>query len=86
MDPELLERICCPETHQPLRLAEAGVVDKLNALVGAERGLSNRAGKPVETPLEGGLIREDGKWLYPIVHGIPILLIDEAIDVASFLS
>lgn len=31
--------------------------------------------------LEAGLVREDGKLLFPIRGGIPILLLDEAIQV-----
>jgi uncharacterized protein YbaR (Trm112 family) len=29
--------------------------------------------------MNGGLIREDGKYLYPIRKDIPIMLIDEAL-------
>ncbi len=42
--------------------------------------ITNRGGKIVENPLDGGLIREDKKFLYPIDDGIPIMLIDEAIS------
>ena len=31
-------------------------------------------------PLEEGLIREDDKILYPVREDIPIMLIDEAIE------
>jgi uncharacterized protein YbaR (Trm112 family) len=41
--------------------------------------LKNKGGEPVEAPLAGGLVREDNTLLYPIVDGIPVLLIDEAI-------
>ena len=45
-----------------------------------EKGeIKNRGGKTVENPLDGGLIRKDGAFLYPIDDGIPIMLIDEAI-------
>jgi uncharacterized protein YbaR (Trm112 family) len=33
----------------------------------------------VEKQLDGGLVREDGAYLYPIEDDIPIMLIDEAI-------
>jgi uncharacterized protein len=78
IDPELLEILCCPQSRQPLAEAPPGLVATLNQQVGA-RTLRNQAGKPVEEPLEGGLIREDGRLLYPIRHRIPVLLVDEAI-------
>ncbi len=33
--------------------------------------------------IDGGLIRADKKFLYPIRHEIPIMLIDEAIPLES---
>ena len=33
----------------------------------------------VETSLSGGLVRDDGTLLYPIVDEIPVMLVDEAI-------
>ena len=67
-----------PDTKEPVKLAEQSLVDELNARI--ERGeLTNRGGKKVEKAMDGGLIREDGKYLYPIEDEIPIMLIDEAI-------
>lgn len=78
IDPELLKIMCCPETHQPIALAEASLVEKLNTQI-ATGQLKNRAGQPVKEKLDGGLVREDRKFLYPIRQNIPVMLIDEAI-------
>jgi uncharacterized protein YbaR (Trm112 family) len=78
IDNKLLEIICCPETKQDLKLADEKTINELNVLV-EKKKLKNRIKQPVEKKLDGGLIREDGKYLYPIIEEIPILLIDESI-------
>lgn len=80
IDADLLKILCCPETHQPLTLAEGTLLQRLNDQI-ASATLTNRAGKPVTRPCDGGLLRKDGQFVYPICGGIPILLIDEAIPV-----
>ena len=45
----------------------------------AAGSVKNRAGEVVREPVEGGLVREDGRVVYPVREGIPIMLIDEAI-------
>jgi len=82
IDADLLKILCCPETHQDVQLAEAAVVDKLNGQIAAGV-LKNRAGQPVQERIEGGLIRADGKFLYPIRHNIPVMLVDEGIPLAG---
>lgn len=80
VEKELLELIACPETHQPLREAAPALLARLNARI--ERGeLKNRAGTALRVPLAEGLVREDGRILYPVLDGIPMLLIEEAIAV-----
>jgi uncharacterized protein YbaR (Trm112 family) len=78
IDRELLEILVCPETKQPVRLADSAVVDRINAAI-AGGGVTNRGGDAVTESISGGLVREDGKLLYPIRDDIPIMLIDEAI-------
>ncbi len=78
IDPELLKIMCCPETHQPIALAESSLIEKLNQLIAAGQ-LKNRANEPVKEKIDGGLVRQDRKFLYPIRGDIPIMLIDEAI-------
>lgn len=63
LDPDLLEILCCPITRQPLHLASPEELARANS------GL--------EDPLEEGLVREDGKLLYPIRAGIPLLIPEE---------
>jgi len=82
IDPELLKILCCPETHQELRLVEPAVIEKLNGQIVAGI-LANRAGQLVKEKIDGGLVRADGKVLYPIRREIPIMLVDEGIPLAG---
>ena len=83
IDPELLEILVCPETKQRVTLADQALIERLNA---AQRAgtLKNRQGTAVSDPMDGGLIREDKAFLYPVVSGIPVMLIDEAIPLKDF--
>lgn len=78
MNAELLSILRCPETRQTLTVAETAVVEPLNAQVVAG-SLRNAAGQPVTVKLDGGLVRADGKALYPVRNNVPVLLMDEAI-------
>ena len=78
IDKELLAILACPEDKTPVHMADQELIDQLNSRI--ESGeLANRSGKKVEKQLDGGLVREDGAYLYPIEDDIPIMLIDEAI-------
>lgn len=80
--PELMKILVCPENKTPLHEADANLIDKINATI-ASGTLLNRAGKQITEPIEGGLIREDGAYLYIIREDIPIMLIDEAIPLSQ---
>ena len=75
---ELLDILCCPETHQRVQIADAGLVSELNGKIKAGE-VRNRAGRIVNEPMDSGLLREDRKYIYPVRKNIPMLLIDEAI-------
>ena len=78
MNADLLSILRCPETRQTLALADPALVERLNAKVAAGE-LRNTAGQPVTTRLDGGLVRTDGRTLYPVRNNVPVLLVDEAI-------
>jgi uncharacterized protein YbaR (Trm112 family) len=82
---ELLDILVCPQDRTPLELANPDLVAKLNRSIAAGV-LRNMAGEKVEQPLDGGLVREDGTLLYPIVDGIPVMLVDEAIRLPKDVS
>jgi len=78
---ELVKMMCCPETHQELRMAEPTLISGLNDQI--EKGtLKNCVGRTVAEKLETGLIRADGKVLYPIRQNIPVMLAEEAIAIS----
>lgn len=83
VDQELLDILVCPEDKTPVKLVDEETLRKINdAIKGGQ--LKNRAGEAVEESIDGGLLREDGKYLYPIRDDIPIMLIDEAIPMDQF--
>jgi uncharacterized protein YbaR (Trm112 family) len=79
IDPELLEILVCPESHQPVKPANPELLATLNTRIKGG-GVKNHQGDTVGKAVEEGLVREDGKCLYLIEDGIPNMLIDERID------
>ncbi|MFT5031493.1 MAG: hypothetical protein ACI9VS_003962 [Candidatus Binatia bacterium] len=82
IDKELLDIIRCPETKQKLTPANEKQIADLNARIEAD-DLKDRGGDAIKDKIDGGLIREDGKFLYLIRDEVPVLLVDEAIPMVA---
>ena len=78
VDPELVEILVCPNTRENVDLAPLEIVEKINQAINAKR-IRNVDDQPVTETLQDGLIRDDGKIIYPIRDCIPVMLIGEGI-------
>jgi uncharacterized protein len=78
IDEKLLKILVCPENGSALASADDELIAGLNRAIAAGK-VKNRLGRTVETELGQGLVREDRQLLYPIVDGIPVMIVDEAI-------
>ena len=80
MDKKLLAILCCPATHRQLSVAKSELLRRLNEAI--RRGtVSNRDGAVLDTAIDAALVTDDGKLLYPVDNGIPVLLEGESIGV-----
>lgn len=80
LDPELLALLVCPETYQSLSEAGPEEVARLNEAI--RQGIvRTMAGKEVDQPVDGALIRADGIVAYPVRDEIPVMLVAEAMDI-----
>jgi uncharacterized protein YbaR (Trm112 family) len=75
---ELLDILVCPDDRTPVHPADDALMARLNAAIDAGT-VKNRAGEPVTDRADGGLVREDGAYLYAVRDDIPVMLKDEAI-------
>ncbi len=82
IDQELLDILVCPANRTPVAVADAALLDRLNAAI-AGGAVRNGGGEAVSEPVTAGLVREDGRILYPVEDGIPVMLIDESIDLSK---
>ncbi len=78
MNKRLLSILCCPVTHKGLSLARPELLEKINIAIG-EGNLVNRDGAELSVALDEALITDDGKIMYPVNDGIPVLLEGESV-------
>ena len=78
MDKNLLEILCCPSSKVPVRVTRRDELDVLNHSIAAGCVVTV-AGTPVQSTVEEALITRDGKVIYRVDGGIPVMLIDEGI-------
>jgi uncharacterized protein YbaR (Trm112 family) len=85
LDPNLLAILCCPETKQEVSLADASLIQKVNAAIG-KGYVRNKGNQLLVGQIEAGLVREDQQILYPIREQIPVMLIEEGIPLEQIFS
>jgi len=79
MDKRLLTILRCPISHKGLSVLKKDKLERLNAAIdGGE--LVNHDGVTLADTLGEALITDDGKRIYPVADGIPVLLEGESIS------
>jgi uncharacterized protein YbaR (Trm112 family) len=79
MDKRLLTILRCPVSHKGLSVLKKDNLARINAAIEAG-DLVNHEGTAVAEQLEEALITDDGKRIYPVNDGIPVLLEGESIS------
>lgn len=79
MDKKFLTILHCPITHKGLALAQPATLQAVNASIHAG-SVRNQDGQTLTEPLAEALLTDDGKVLYPVADGIPVLLAGESIN------
>ena len=79
MDKRLLTILRCPVSHKGLSVMKKDQLQKVNAAIDAG-GLVNHEGTEVREALSEALVTDDGKRVYPVDDGIPVLLEGESIS------
>ncbi len=79
MDKRLLTVLRCPVSHRGLAVLKKDTLARVNAAISAGE-LVNHEGITLVAPLNEALITDDGKRIYVVDDGIPVLLEDESIS------
>ncbi|MBT8087895.1 MAG: hypothetical protein KJO46_07650 [Gammaproteobacteria bacterium] len=79
MDKRLLTILRCPVSHKGLSVLKKDKLQRLNTAIDAG-ALVNQDGARLAEHLSEALITDDGKRVYPIADGIPVLLEGEGIS------
>lgn len=78
MDKRLLTILRCPVTHKGLGLLKKDKLAKVNAAI-ADGRVETQDGARLDVALSEALVTDDGKRLYRVDDGIPVLLEGESI-------
>lgn len=82
MDKRLLAILCCPVTHKGLSLARPELLRKINTAINDGK-LVNHDGVELSECLTEALVTDDGKIMYPVSDGIPVLLEGESVGLSQ---
>lgn len=83
VDGKLLEILCCPVSKTPLKYLSEKKLEKLNKAIADGEALYI-GGEAVTKPISEALVTTDGKVIYAIADGIPVLLEEEGIGTTQF--
>jgi uncharacterized protein YbaR (Trm112 family) len=83
VDGKLLEILCCPVSKTPLTVLGPQKLEKLNKAITSGDALYIDGTKASES-LQEGLITQDGKVIYMVQDGIPVLLEEKGIGTTQF--
>ncbi len=79
VDRHLLQVLCCPITHQPVRPLRRDELRALNDRLSAGE-LHYQDDSPVTGPIRDGLITENGERIYLVEDDIPVMLEERCIS------
>lgn len=83
IDQRLIDLLCCPVSKVPVTPLSAARLAYLNDRIAAGEVLAV-TGTKLATPLDAGLITTDGKVIYRVDDGIPVMLPEEGIGTTQF--
>lgn len=78
-NPALLKLLQCPLTHSSVQVAEATLLEQINARIKLG-GVVSQNGEPVEEPFDAVLQNESKTWLIPVRGGIITLVADQLVS------
>ena len=78
LDKRLLDILCCPATKQPVALLSAAQLSALNRAI-AKGDVRGGDGATLVQPVAAGLLTRDGRTVYRIDDGIPVMLVDQGV-------
>jgi uncharacterized protein YbaR (Trm112 family) len=84
MDKRLLAILRCPVTYKGLSVLKKDKLEKVNAAIAAGT-LKTHEGVKLVAPLTEALVTDDGKRIYPVDEGIPVLLEGESIQMEQLV-
>ena len=78
LDKRLLDILCCPASKQPVGMLSAAQLAALNRGI-EQRRVQSADGLLLDKPLAAGLLTRDGRTVYRIDDGIPVMLADQGV-------
>lgn len=82
IDGRLIDILVCPATKTPVKPLPKDRLAILNQAI-TSGTISRRDGTRVEGPLDEALVTTDGRTVYPVDDGIPVMLVEHGIEASQ---